>query len=82
MIPAYAPGEYLWALRCWRPLRVGDVIVLSDPSDSTRELIKRVVRVTGRDLWVEGDNTGASRDSREFGVVPRRDARFLVVPKR
>jgi len=79
MEPTYVAGERLTALRRWRPVRVGDVVVVRDPRDPTRWLLKRCVAVHGRRLDLRGDNPDASTDSRHFGLVSSRDVRYLVL---
>lgn len=89
MVPTYAPGEYLWAVRrvvIPRYLRVGDVVLCPDPDNPQRELLKRVddVRwaVVNYDVVLAGDNREASRDSRDFGPVPVRQVKWVVWPHR
>src|SRR3989304_4519257 len=60
---------YRWAYRRPRP-RSGDVVVLRDPEDADRYLVKRVAETKPPDrVVVLGDNRAASRDSRHFGLV-------------
>ena len=68
MIPTLAPGEHVVVRRTRTP-RHGSVVVVRRPD---RYVVKRAVRRTGSGWWVEGDNAGASDDSRTFGAV--RDA--------
>lgn len=82
MSPTYLPGERLTALRRWRPIRPGDVVVARDPRDSTRWIVKRCVAKSGALLDLRGDNPAASTDSRDFGLVPRRAVAYLVVDPR
>ena len=81
MEPAYGPGDRLLvnrlALRVRAP-RAGDVVVLRDPEDGRRFLLKRIAHapdgaapVPGQ-FHVLGDNAEESRDSRDFGPVARR----------
>jgi nickel-type superoxide dismutase maturation protease len=82
MAPTYAPGERLTALRRWRPVRAGDVVVVRDPRERSRWLLKRcVARSRGR-LDLRGDNPGASTDSREFGPVAAREVSWIVLGAR
>lgn len=73
MAPALRDGDWVVvdraAYRRRRP-RPGEVVIVTDPRDRARELIKRLTRVgdDGR-WWVEGDNPAASTDSRSFGPV-------------
>ena len=75
MTPAVAPGERVLVNRAayWfgRP-RTGDLVVVRDPRQPQRLLIKRIDGTVGRDAWsVLGDNAVASTDSRTFGPVSR-----------
>lgn len=80
MEPSYRAGERLLVDRRAyrrRPPAVGDVVVLHDPAEPRRYLVKRIAKAPdGVDpgpsaVWVLGDNAAASRDSRAFGAVPR-----------
>ncbi len=85
MSPALLPGERVLfdrlAFTRDRP-RAGDVALLQRPGRPGLRLVKRITAVPGdiaggrtleRDeYWVEGDNVGASTDSRAFGPVRRR----------
>jgi signal peptidase I len=79
MEPTYRPGERLTALRRWRPIRIGDVVVVRDPRDRSRWLLKRCVGRDGSLVDLRGDNVGASTDSRDFGLVPRRNVAYIVL---
>jgi len=79
MEPTYHSGERLTAVRRWRRVRVGDVVVLRDPRDHRRWILKRCVARIGPSLEVRGDNPDASIDSREFGTVRDRDITYLVL---
>ncbi len=79
MTPTYEPGERVTALRRWRPVRVGDVVVFRDPRNETRWLLKRCVAKSGSLLDLRGDNPDASTDSRDFGLVSGRAVSFIVV---
>lgn len=70
MLPALSPGERLVVHRT-RRVRNGDIVVVIDPEDETRTLIKRVTAVTSDVVYVLGDNRQASRDSADFGPVER-----------
>lgn len=57
-----------------RPPDVGEIVVLVDPEQPSRWLVKRVVRVdpSADTVDVRGDSTETARDSRRFGPVPFR----------
>jgi phage repressor protein C with HTH and peptisase S24 domain len=79
MVPTYVPGELLTAVRRWRRVRVGDVVVVRDPRDSTRWLLKRCVGRQGSLLDLRGDNEHASTDSRTFGLVAGSTVAYLIL---
>jgi type IV secretory pathway protease TraF len=79
MAPTYVPGELLTAVRKWRPVRVGDVVVVRDPRTPERWLLKRCVARRGSQLDLRGDNVDASTDSRDFGLVSSSTVSYLVL---
>src|ERR1700677_825025 len=82
MMPTYRPGERLTALRRWRPVHVGDVVVVRDPREKSRWLLKRCVAKSQSKLDLRGDNAAGSTDSRDFGLVPSHDVAYIVVGPR
>jgi hypothetical protein len=79
MSPTYESGDRVTALRRWRPIHPGDVVVVRDPRDSSRWLLKRCVAKFGSRLDLRGDNAAESTDSREFGLVASRAVTYVVV---
>jgi nickel-type superoxide dismutase maturation protease len=78
MAPTFVPGQRLTALRRWRRVRPGDVVVVRDPRDPHRWLLKRCISRSGSMLDLRGDNKVASTDSRDFGLVPERQVAYIV----
>jgi nickel-type superoxide dismutase maturation protease len=75
MLPDVSAGERVVVNKAayWlrKPSR-GDLVVLRDPRDRRRLLLKRLDAPAGDDSWnVLGANAGASSDSRTFGPVGR-----------
>jgi signal peptidase I len=80
MEPTLKAGDRLLVVRKRSP-RTGDIVAFADPRGTDpggigprgteRLLVKRVVQVVGTSLVVEGDNRGASTDSRTFGSVEK-----------
>ena len=66
MLPRFRPGRIVLGWRA-RHVRTGDVVILMHDG---LEKIKRVDRVKGDKLYVLGDNSAASTDSRHFGWLP------------
>ncbi len=83
MLPCLHPGDWVvveTATRASRPIRAGDVVLVPDPRDVGRMLVKRVVRLDpGGRVWIEGDNPGQSTDSRQFGPVRVEDVAGRVL---
>jgi signal peptidase I len=89
MRPALEPNEWAIAVRARTPRR-GDVVVLEHPERPGLELVKRVTAIAGDampagraldpgTLWIEGDASDASTDSRSFGPVRLEAVRGRVV---
>ena len=75
MQPTYRPGDTLVGWHWFRP-RPGQVVVVMRDG---RPLIKRVIRLAGDAIWLEGDNPGASTDSRHFGTLDRQNLRARII---
>jgi len=82
MAPTYLPGERLTAFRRWRRVHEGDVVVVRDPRNPSRWLLKRCVERVGSLLDLRGDNAQASTDSRDFGLVPIHNVIYIVLASR
>ena len=71
MVPELRDGdEVLVDVRAYvrTPPDIGDVVLLSHPTQAGTRIIKRVAEL--RDgLWLLGDNADESTDSRHFGAV-------------
>lgn len=65
MIPEYAPGERV-LVKYGATFAIGDV-VLVDFKD--RIDIKRIFDIQGDQVFIQGDNTSVSVDSRHYGPV-------------
>jgi phage repressor protein C with HTH and peptisase S24 domain len=74
MLPVYRAGDTLLGWRWFRP-RAGQVVV----ARHDRLLIKRIRRLEGRQVWVEGDNAAASTDSRQFGPVDQASLEAVII---
>ena len=75
MEPEMAPGDFVlvnrWSYALHGPVQ-GDVVVLRDPENLERFLVKRVASLaTSGGYFVVGNDRESSRDSRTFGPVAR-----------
>ena len=80
MEPAFRSGDRVLVNRLAyrrRDPRAGEVVVLRDPERLGHVLLKRIatdpddIDPDPSHVYVRGDNTAESRDSRAFGTVPR-----------
>jgi|SRR3989344_2195520 len=84
MVPTFENADYLIVDELtyhFRDPQNGEVIIFKYPKDPSKYFIKRVVGVPGDtvdgnvlpegEYFVEGDNRGASSDSRIWGTLPR-----------
>ena len=67
MAPTLLPGDRL--LVCRWPVRIGDLVAVSDPRAPARVLVKRIADRDERGFWLLGDAPDESTDSRTFGWV-------------
>lgn len=79
MAPTLTAGQEVVAIRKWRPVRPGDIVLVGDPREPSRTIVKRCVMRRGRLLDLRGDNAEASTDSRSFGLVPARAVHYIVM---
>lgn len=84
MLPTLRPGDRLLVDRGAyrdRAPRPGEIVVLVDPEEPSRWLVKRVsaVDVAGERVEVRGDAAAVARDSRRFGPVATRSLIGRVV---
>jgi len=67
MLPALRPGRVVIATSLFRRPDIGDVIIVEH---QRLEKIKRVTKLRHNQVFVSGDNTLNSTDSRDFGWLP------------
>jgi nickel-type superoxide dismutase maturation protease len=72
MLPTFQAGDRLLVRRVGRRVlqaRPGDLVLVRDPRDPRRRLVKRLARMTPAGVVVLGDNPPASTDSRTYGPL-------------
>lgn len=62
----------------WREPTIGEVVAIQDPRDG-KVLIKRIANIEKEEVFVVGDNTLHSTDSRKFGMIGRQQLIGKVV---
>jgi hypothetical protein len=77
MLPTYRPNDTLLGWTWFTP-GVGQVVVLSH---AERPLIKRITKIDGTMIWVEGDNKSDSIDSRNFGFISRSKLKSHIIAR-
>lgn len=86
MEPALREGDWVLVLPRRRAPRRGDVVLVRDPRERSRLLLKRVSEIGAAGISVVGDHGDHSTDSRHFGAVPLADvlgrAAFRYAPLR
>ena len=69
MSPSLRPGQdvlsFNWAYLGKKPKK-GDIVVVIV---NRKDMVKRVERVMGNELWIRGDNRDEGTDSRDFGAI-------------
>jgi nickel-type superoxide dismutase maturation protease len=70
MLPTLEPGDHVLVRRT-RRVSAGELVVFADSGAARRLIVKRVVAEHQDGFEVVGDNAGASRDSKDFGLVGR-----------
>ena len=79
MSPTLYEGQnvliFNWAYLGKKP-KVGDIVVIEM---NGREIIKRVKEVNGKQVFVVGDNSSESTDSRDFGPVGMEQVLGIIV---
>lgn len=75
MLPVLPPGTVVYGWRWFIRLRPGTVIIFTREE---RENIKRIDQVESGGLYVLGDHSDASTDSRHYGPIPHNTVMAVV----
>ncbi len=80
MTPTLYPGQDVLSVNWFVNPKVGDIVVINSKQafgseaqarrgTVNREIIKRIQKIDGDQVWLEGDNKQESIDSRDFGPI-------------
>jgi nickel-type superoxide dismutase maturation protease len=70
MLPVYRSGD-LVLIRKSSQAKRNQIVIAHRPDREDLLIIKRVLTVTSKGYWLQGDNMHSSDDSRLFGEVPK-----------
>jgi hypothetical protein len=76
MVPVLPPGTLVYAWRWYRKLKPQKVIIFLRQN---RETIKRIDTIDDSGIFVLGDHTETSTDSRHYGVIPQESVEGVVI---
>ncbi len=76
MLPALPEGKLVVAIRWYRRLRVGDIVIFEHAG---LEKIKRITKMKSGNVYVTGTNPAHSTDSRHFGWLNTEDIKAKVL---
>ncbi len=76
MQPTFKPGDLLLGSALVTP-KVGHPVVLKRQPLS----IKRIKKLNAQGVWLEGDNSSQSSDSRQYGYVNDKDIESVIFMK-
>lgn len=66
MLPALEDGQDVVSVNWFYKVKVGDIVVIKV---NGKEMVKRVQKIQGQQVFIQGDNKEESTDSRQFGPV-------------
>lgn len=76
MVPILPPGTLVFAWRWYRKLKPQKVIIFTRQS---RETVKRIDTVDENGIFVLGDHSETSTDSRHYGTIPYESVEAIVI---
>jgi signal peptidase I len=77
MQPTFISGDIVIARKIKpKDVLVGDVVVVRYQGT---DIVKRIVSIENNKLYIVGDNLSASTDSRNYGELPLKSAKWRVV---
>jgi signal peptidase I len=68
MQPTLKEGQDILSINWFVNPKVGDIIVIKKQG---KEMVKRIEKIEGENVFVVGDNEDESTDSRHFGAIKR-----------
>lgn len=70
MHPTLKEGQDVLSINWFLNPKVGDIIVIKK---NGKELVKRIEKIEGEKVFVIGDNSSESTDSRDFGFIDKKN---------
>lgn len=72
MLPTLKPGQDVLVWSWFYSPKVEDIVIVKSVKGKVkREIVKRIIKIEGKQVYIEGDNKKESTDSKDFGPVKR-----------
>lgn len=76
MLPVLPPGTFVIGWRYYKKLKPGDIVIFDHEG---REKIKRLSEIKNNEVYLLGDKSEISTDSRHFGWLDVLSIKAIVV---
>ncbi|TSC86252.1 MAG: nickel-type superoxide dismutase maturation protease [Microgenomates group bacterium Gr01-1014_7] len=68
MFPDLQPGQDVLSFNWFIKPKIGDIVIVQSEKFKAQS-VKRIKKINGNKVWIEGDNWEESTDSRHFGPI-------------